>query len=179
MVIFCCQLMIPTLENGNITLRQGVNKGIWMYFHTSLAPFKYEAMINHGRRKRPSTAIQCCLFHDFWIFVAWGAILWFHVSSHCGRCQELTSSKYPWGKKRGRVCVECYDNGNLDVDVSGKQTHKLHTQFDGPGNQRASSMLQEIQHESWDILGIKGQSNYYGPKHLRCMKTILVSADGS
>ncbi len=95
------------IQNGNITLRQGVTSlcdrvecifvQVWPHLTTRLWEKPWEARL-WSAHLLPSSAVFSM------IFVAWGAILWFHVSSHCGRCQELSSSKYPWGKKRGCLC---------------------------------------------------------------------------
>lgn len=87
-----------------------------------------------------------------------GAILWFHVSSHCGRCQELTLTYTCVVVAKGRGRCGMVGNLKLGCWCFGKRTSRASYLVDGPGNHRvASSMLQEVQYESWDILGIKGQ----------------------
>ena len=63
----------------------------------------------------------------------------------------------------------------------GGEPHELHiwSLVDDPGNHLvASSMLQEVQYESWDILGIKGQFQAIPMLNI-CGGLNLVSADGS
>ena len=69
--------------------------------------------------KRPSTAIQCCLFHGFLLLEAPFFDSMFRHTVEGVRNLALLSIV---GEKNGGVCVECYDNGNLDVDVSEKPT---------------------------------------------------------